>query len=120
MPNRNKLSGTGYEYRIMANHKGHTGGIRSYSSQGLFDCCFIDEKGKSYLVQAKFTTQKKLKLPYISPDEILDIEIWVDQNCMKGVNEKNCFIGYFLKKAYGDEKRVQINSKKYKYQHLKT
>lgn len=68
-------------------------GTRFFASMGLFDCIFIDKDYVTRLVQVKKTT-KPGREPRISKAEIIDIQIYVDQCCLKGI--QNIWVGYSL------------------------
>ncbi len=79
----NKRKGFAAEARYLSqNRLSQYAGTRYYASMGLFDCIFVDKNLNTRFVQVKYSTKGN---PRISPKEILDIQIWIDQNCLKDI-----------------------------------
>ena len=90
----NYKKGAAAEYQYMKkNWLFRYSGQRSYGSKGLFDCIFIDKEYNIRLVQVKKATKATTK-PRIKPSEIWEIQTFIDQFLLKGI--EHIWIGYVL------------------------
>ena len=78
MPNKNKRIGTAFESRFIANivKNGAVKAGRFYSSKGITDVWWVDEKGHHNEAQLKFSS---ITAPYISPAEIQKLKIFATE-----------------------------------------
>lgn len=101
----NRRKGFAAEARYMKkNWLSQYAGTRYYASIGLFDCVFVDKDFNTRFVQVKYSTIGK---PRISQKEIIDIKIWVEQNCLMGVGHIWC--GYTLWSSRSQPVEVRLN-----------
>jgi len=101
----NKRIGFAAEARYLSqNRLAQYAGTRYFASIGLFDCIFIDKNLNIRLVQVKYSTKGK---PRISPKEIIDIKIWIDQNRLEGIS--HIWIGYILWQARLQPEEFRLN-----------
>lgn len=104
---RNKKIGTSAEARYLyKTWLWKYSGSRFYASEGLFDLCFIDSNYVTRLVQVKASSVKGKK-PRISPAEIEDIKIYIDQNKLK--DRDNIWVGYVLMPSRQPIIEVRLN-----------
>ena len=104
---RNKRIGTSAEARYLyKNWLWKYAGSRYYASHGLFDVIFIDENYVTNLVQLKASSVKGKK-PVIKMSEVIDIQMYVDQNNLKG--KKNIWVGYVLMPYRQEPIKVKLN-----------
>lgn len=101
----NRRKGFAAEARYMYNNwLARYSGSRYYASLGLFDCVFVDKNLNIRFVQVKYSTKGN---PRISPKEILDIQIWVDQNMLMGV--QHIWAGYVLWSSRRKPEEFRLN-----------
>ena len=104
---RNKKIGTSAEARYLyENWLWKYSGSRYYASKGLFDLCFIDKNYVTNLIQVKASSIKGRK-PRIELDEVLDIQMYVEQNNLKG--KKHIWVGYVLMPYRQEPIKVKLN-----------
>jgi len=76
MPNNNKRIGTSFENRFITTLKKDGVAVKAgrfYSSIGVTDVWWVDEKGHHNEAQLKFSTKTT---PYISPTEMQRLELF--------------------------------------------
>jgi hypothetical protein len=101
----NRRSGFAAEARYMySNWLDRYAGSRYYASMGIFDCIFVDKNFNTRFVQVKYS---KIGRPRISPKEIIDIQIWIDQNSLKGV--RHIWVGYVLWSSRRKPEEYRLN-----------
>ena len=101
----NKRKGFAAEARYLSqNRLSQYAGTRFFASMGLFDLIFVDNNLNTRFVQLKYSTKDN---PRISPKEILDIQIWIDQNNLKGV--RHIWVGYTLWSARKQPVEIRLN-----------
>lgn len=101
----NRRRGFAAEARYLSqNRLAQYAGTRYYASIGLFDCIFVDKNLNTRFVQVKYSTKGN---PRISPKEIIDIQIWVDQNCLQGV--RHIWAGYVLWSSRRKPEEFRLN-----------
>ena len=103
----NYKKGAAAEYHYMKkNWLFRFSGQRSYGSQGIFDCIFIDKDYTTHLVQVKKATKPTTR-PRINKESIFDILTYIDQFNLKGV--EHIWIGYVLIPYRKEPIKVRLN-----------
>jgi len=103
----NYKKGAAAEYHYMKqNWLFRYAGQRSYGSKGLFDCIFIDKNYVTHLVQVKKATKPTTK-PKINPQEIWEIETYIDQFKLK--DNPHIWCGYVLIPYRKQPIKVKLN-----------